>query len=134
VRLHDKLGKHPTIDRDFYKACIEAIMKVELLKRLHERLGGEVKSDLIADLVEITAVAPSVAADQEPNIRKLYKDALQYLKDEKEVSEMRKPEVAEPTPTSAPTETITPSPTQPTSISDYAYVIDVTSLAKFESV
>jgi len=42
-----------------------------------------------------TNVSRSVAEKQEAKIRKLYKDAVQYLKEEKEVSEVReaKPEV-----------------------------------------
>lgn len=56
------------------------------------------ETGLWADLVQITNVSRSVAEKQEAKIRKLYMDAVQYLKEEKEVSGMEKvqPEIVRP--------------------------------------
>jgi len=90
TELGEKIAK-PINEQEFKKAAIESIKRVSLLKELWNKVGTNIpETGLWPDLVQITNVNRSIAEKQEPKIRKLYMDALQYLKEEKEVSEMEK--------------------------------------------
>ncbi|ADC65354.1 hypothetical protein Ferp_1196 [Ferroglobus placidus DSM 10642] len=98
TELGEKIAK-PLNEEEFKKAAIESIKRVNLLKELWKKVGTNIPEDgLWGVLVQITGVSRSVAEKQEAKIRKLYMDAVQYLKEEKEVSGMKKvqPEIVQP--------------------------------------
>jgi len=70
---------------EFAEATLEALWKVEIIRRIYERVGAnDPKSDFWVHISEITGEDRSTAINHEGNLRKLYKDALQYIKSVKE--------------------------------------------------
>lgn len=92
----------------------KAVLNVDLLKKLYERLNYELPSDEIwYDLVEVTGCDRAEAQDKASGIRPLYEAGLQYVKELNEGEESDEPQ-SEVGPAQAPTAT----PSQSSEIPD----------------
>lgn len=85
-------------DADEYTHAInEAIRNIKLFDLLYHRLGDKEPNDNFwVDLVEITGVDRELAKKEEYKVRKLYNDALQYLKPVEKAQEQIKGAIIEP--------------------------------------